>query len=193
MYTTGIHPLQQKTLNFFCQWYTLMEMANSPCIPLRLTPTQIARLDAVAERLLTTRAAILRMCAESFCEQFERKGVAILPPNWEQLLLDADHRTHSKTHSADPLPPVASRPVIGRAPYDRNPDRAMVLNEVVAPMDASVDPAVAAAFQEITGMTVGELDAREATAKRAAEAGPASDAAKRPRGRPRKPKSGTKH
>jgi len=61
-------------------------MGTKP-IPIRLTPQVIQRLDRAAQRLGTNRAALIKMCAQTFLDDFEKNGgVASLPPNWRQLL-----------------------------------------------------------------------------------------------------------
>jgi hypothetical protein len=58
----------------------------------------IPRLDAAAERLGTTRAQLIGFCTKTFLEAFERKGMALMPPNWEELLHDLDGRAHRYAH-----------------------------------------------------------------------------------------------
>ena len=67
-------------------------MATKP-IPVRFDPMMIARLDRAAVRLGTNRAALIKMCAQTFVNDFEAHGgIASLPPNWTELLHRLDGR-----------------------------------------------------------------------------------------------------
>ena len=68
-------------------------MAESPAIPVRLPQDILDRLDAVAERIGSNRSSVIRVCIQSFVEEFERKGKIMLPPNWADLLREFDNRT----------------------------------------------------------------------------------------------------
>jgi hypothetical protein len=71
-------------------------MATKP-IPVRLEPSVIARLDRAAQRLGTNRAALIKFCAQTFLSDFEaRRGVASLPPNWQELLRRLDGRSRAQ-------------------------------------------------------------------------------------------------
>jgi len=67
-------------------------MAGSP-IPVRLTETQIERLDTVRQTLGTTRTGVIKMCLLAFLQRFEKEGLAMLPPDWEVRLVEMDGRT----------------------------------------------------------------------------------------------------
>jgi hypothetical protein len=68
-------------------------VAENPVLPVRLPQDIIDRLDAVAERIGSNRSSVIRVCIQSFVEEFERTGKATLPPNWRTLLLEFDNRT----------------------------------------------------------------------------------------------------
>lgn len=71
-------------------------MPTAP-IPVRLEPGLIARLDAVAKRIGSNRAALIRFCAQTFVEYFERNGgIASLPPNWRELFRSQDGRASAQ-------------------------------------------------------------------------------------------------
>jgi hypothetical protein len=58
-------------------------------IPVALLP----RLDRAAKRLGTNRARLIAFCVTSFLADFEERGTALMPPDWEQLMTRLDHRT----------------------------------------------------------------------------------------------------
>ena len=68
-------------------------MAESPAIPVRLPQDILDRLDAVAERIGSNRSSVIRVCIQSFVEEFERRGKIMLPPNRADLLREFDNRT----------------------------------------------------------------------------------------------------
>ncbi len=67
-------------------------MADTSPIPVRLTRAMIARLDTAADKICTTRANIIRFCVESWLTHFERRGKAVLPPDWEEITSAMDGR-----------------------------------------------------------------------------------------------------
>ena len=63
-------------------------------IPVRLSFEMIERLENAAKKMgLSSRTAVLKMCVESFLEDFEKNGVAGLPLNWRQIIHDLDGRS----------------------------------------------------------------------------------------------------
>jgi hypothetical protein len=66
-------------------------MATKP-IPVRIPEDWLPRIDAVAARLGTNRARLIAFLAQTFAEEFARKGMAMLPPNWEEVLASLDGR-----------------------------------------------------------------------------------------------------
>jgi len=68
-------------------------MALGSQLPVRLPPDLDARLQAVAERIGTTKSALIRMLAKTFVDQVvDPDGNVQLPPKWRQLLDVADGR-----------------------------------------------------------------------------------------------------
>ena len=61
-------------------------------IPLRLTSETVGRLDDIARRLGMTRSGVIKFCTKSFLDDFERRGTAILPGNWREILHSYDGR-----------------------------------------------------------------------------------------------------
>jgi len=68
-------------------------MAVGP-IPVRLTKEQIARIDSAAKSMGTTRTGVIKICLLAFLQRFEREGLGMLPPDWDERLRDQDGRTH---------------------------------------------------------------------------------------------------
>lgn len=68
-------------------------MADGP-IPVRLTKEQIARIDSAAKAMGTTRTGVIKICLLAFLQRFEREGLGMLPPDWDERLRDQDGRTH---------------------------------------------------------------------------------------------------
>lgn len=68
-------------------------MPDGP-LPVRLTKEQINRIDAAAKSLGTSRTGVIKICLLAFLQRFEREGLAMLPPDWEDRLRDLDGRTH---------------------------------------------------------------------------------------------------
>lgn len=80
-------------------------MAASRTLPLRLTGETIDRLDRIAARLGLTRSGVIKFCTQSFLDDFERHGTAILPLNWRDILHSYDGRV------ARHLPPAVAEDV----------------------------------------------------------------------------------
>lgn len=67
-------------------------MATSP-IPVRLSAVLLARLDKVGVRLGVPRTQVIKMCLLAFLQRFEREGLGMLPPDWEDQIRQLDGRT----------------------------------------------------------------------------------------------------
>ena len=83
-------------------------VADTKPIPVRLSANLIERLDRVAERIGSNRAAVIRICTQTFIEHFEERGKASLPPEWEHLLRWLDNRTKC-AREENPLNQTASQ------------------------------------------------------------------------------------
>ena len=60
-------------------------MRKEASLPVRLDPELNRRLTAAAERLGTTKSALIRLVAKSFVEEFEASGGQIpMPPQWQR-------------------------------------------------------------------------------------------------------------
>ena len=118
-FTGGIvihhYTMSNAFLHYFFDNATHRVVAENPVLPVRLPQDIISRLDALAERIGSNRSQVIRVCIQSFVEEFERTGKAMLPPNWRELLSEFDKRT------------VASRT---RYP---SPTRSLALNERPSP------------------------------------------------------------
>jgi hypothetical protein len=72
-------------------------MAEGKPIPVRLNGELIARLEAVATRLGTSKSALIRFLAKSFVDHFEANGGLVsLPHNWEAILREQDGRSEGQ-------------------------------------------------------------------------------------------------
>ena len=67
-------------------------MATKP-IPVRLDEKLVERLASVSAKMGSNSAAIMRLCVTSFLDDFERRGTAALPLQWEDLIERLDGRT----------------------------------------------------------------------------------------------------
>jgi hypothetical protein len=63
-------------------------------IPVRLSAELIRRLDAAAALLHTNRAAVIRLCADTFATHVLEHGTATMPPDWIKLLPPIDGRAN---------------------------------------------------------------------------------------------------
>jgi hypothetical protein len=59
----------------------------------RIPEDWLPRIDRAAAKLGTNRARLIAFCAQTFAENFERTGVASMPPNWEEIFQSMDGRT----------------------------------------------------------------------------------------------------
>lgn len=67
-------------------------------LPIRLDAETDARLQALAEKLDTSKSALIRLLAKTFCEHVvQADGSVLMPPNWEALLPRADARSKAGT------------------------------------------------------------------------------------------------
>lgn len=93
-----------------------MATDNSSVIPVRIPREFLSRIDAAAERLGTNRSALMVFCIKSFVADFEEKGFAILPLNWEEILKSQDGRT-------------AESRSVAQTGYGANPPQRLALKE----------------------------------------------------------------
>lgn len=68
-------------------------MATTKPIPVRIPEDFLPRIDAAAKNLGTKRATLILFCIRTFVADFEDRGKAILPPDWEAILKRLDSRT----------------------------------------------------------------------------------------------------
>lgn len=87
-----IYDVKKKVEEFFCIVYQSFVAETKP-IPVRLSGDIIGRLDAAAKRIGNNRAGVIRFLVDSWLLDFEKKGVASLPPNWEKIIASTDNRT----------------------------------------------------------------------------------------------------
>ena len=67
-------------------------------VPVRIPIAMLPRIDAAAERLGYPRARLIYFCIKTFTEEFQAKGMSMMPPNWEEMLKSLDGRaTRYKT------------------------------------------------------------------------------------------------
>jgi hypothetical protein len=83
----------KRNLAEFSKSYTNPAVAESKPIPVRLGEDLIKRLDQAAERIGSNRAAVIRMLITQWLDEFERRGVIHLPPNWPEIMQGLDART----------------------------------------------------------------------------------------------------
>jgi len=145
------------------------QMAESPPIPVRLSDDLIKRLDKVAERIGSNRASVMRVCTQTFVEQFERHGKIMLPPDWQELLARADNRTRASRGVAGERPAedvnrLNDAPVAPIQKYPPGDSKPWLMQEP----EFTHAPEVKQAYHELTGETVEQLEQRE-QAKRLAE------------------------
>jgi hypothetical protein len=62
-------------------------------IPVRIPTDLLPRIDAAAKRLGYPRARLICFCIKTFVEEFEIKGMSMMPPNWEKMLNALDGRS----------------------------------------------------------------------------------------------------
>lgn len=97
-------------------------MAETKPIPVRLGDDVIKRLDAVAGRIGSNRASVMRLLVNTWLDDFELKGKACLPPNWERLMNELDGRTKQATNVVDMVPESdAARVADGPSSLPPNP------------------------------------------------------------------------
>jgi hypothetical protein len=75
-------------------------VAETTPIPVRIPRSLLPRLDKAAARLGTNRARLIAFCATTFLNEFERRGTAIMPPDWSDLMLSLDNRTRESRELA---------------------------------------------------------------------------------------------
>lgn len=78
-----------------------LQMPKTRAIPVRLSDDLCARLDASARKLGTDRAKLIRLCVETWVDQFERLGYAVLPPDWRDIMASFDGRRNVSSGNAD--------------------------------------------------------------------------------------------
>ena len=68
-------------------------MAKTKPIPVRLEPQLIRRLDVTAHKLGSTRATLIKYCACSFLEEFTKRGMSMIPSDFDVIIAGLDNRT----------------------------------------------------------------------------------------------------
>jgi hypothetical protein len=76
-------------------------------ISMKMPSDLVSRADAVASKLGTNRSALVKLLLLSFLIKFEKDGVAMLPPNWEELLWNLDSRHFRYDYPEQPIRRVA--------------------------------------------------------------------------------------
>lgn len=86
-------------------------------IPVRLPPELIDRLDAVAKKLGNTRAGVIRFLIETWVDEFEDRGRAMLPDTWKDVLVSFDgRRGRYERARGDGQASASVRPAMNDAP-----------------------------------------------------------------------------
>lgn len=91
-------------------------MAETKPIPVRLDEKTTGRLDAAAGRIGNNRAGLIRLLLGTWLDDFEKRGTASLPPNWEEIIAGTDNRT-KESRERYPAPPPAA--VIAETPNSK--------------------------------------------------------------------------
>lgn len=95
-------------------------------IPVRLDENLIRRLDAIATRIGSNRAAVIRMLVQIWVEDFEKRGQAALPVNWRGIMDGLDARrtppaivpfSSSRVAETNESPPAADRNPVKYKPH----------------------------------------------------------------------------
>ena len=81
---------------------TDFHMGETKPIPVRLGKDLIARLDAAALAIGTTRAGVIRFCVQSWLRHFEAQGgIASLPVDWDAVMKSHDGRGKKSIEQSD--------------------------------------------------------------------------------------------
>jgi hypothetical protein len=75
-------------------------MADSKPIPVRLDQSIIDRLDDVARRMGSNRAATIRFLVQTFIDSYEQEGAQSLPHDWRQVMHGLDGRREGQKKRA---------------------------------------------------------------------------------------------
>jgi hypothetical protein len=76
----------------------MLLMATKP-IPVRIPNEWLPRLDVAAKRLGTNRSRLIAFLAQTFAAEFEKSGMAMMPPDWLEILNSLDGRRNEKPRS----------------------------------------------------------------------------------------------
>lgn len=69
-------------------------MALGSQLPIRLDAETDRRLQSAAENLGTSKSALIRLLAKTFCDQvIQEDGSIAMPLNWDKLLPRSDNRS----------------------------------------------------------------------------------------------------
>ncbi|MBX3732611.1 MAG: ribbon-helix-helix protein, CopG family [Verrucomicrobiae bacterium] len=69
-------------------------MALGSQLPIRLDPETDSRLRSAAAILGTSKSALIRLLAKSFCDQVVQiDGSIVMPPEWRKILPPSDGRS----------------------------------------------------------------------------------------------------
>lgn len=87
-------------------------MALGAQLPIRLDGETDRRLQSAAESLGTSKSALIRLLAKTFCDQvIQDDGSIAMPVDWEKLLPRADNRSGKLRKPPEPL--ASGEPVRG--------------------------------------------------------------------------------
>jgi len=94
-------------------------VAETKPIPVRLDDVITQRLNAAASRIGNNRAGLIRMLVNTWLDDFEKRGVASLPPNWQEIIAGTDNRTReSRQTYPTPTPALVLNEPASSVPVD---------------------------------------------------------------------------
>ena len=99
---------------FFCKSvgfvYSSVVAEQKP-IPVRLSEDIISRLDEAAGKIGSNRAALIRLCTQTFLDHLDQAGFGAMPMDWQNIIEESDgrriaHLNETKTSDSPPIPPL---------------------------------------------------------------------------------------
>lgn len=78
------------------------DVAEQKPIPVRLSDDLISRLDKAAGKIGSNRAALIRLCTQTFLDHLDDNGFGALPIDWQTIIAETDGRRNFRLNEPEP-------------------------------------------------------------------------------------------
>lgn len=95
-------------------------VAEQKPIPVRLSEDIISRLDEAAGKIGSNRAALIRLCTQTFLDHLDKAGFGAMPMDWQNIIEESDGRrvaylNENKSSESPPIPALVKATYKGKS------------------------------------------------------------------------------